>query len=116
MFFVFVGLKPDILPLNRNSVMSTVVNVIGEHIPEVKAINLSSNRLTNLHLLSSLVEKTPNVQGLDLSNNSDVSTNHPTLMVNIYVYGWALGNSFMFDWVFASNAQERADLVGLISW
>ena len=87
MFFVFVGLKPDILPLNRNSVMSTVVNVIGEHIPEVKAINLSSNRLTNLHLLSSLVEKTPNVQGLDLSNNSDVCIRalpNPTLSSWLY--------------------------------
>lgn len=61
--------------------MTTVVNVIGEHIPEVKAINLSNNRLSNLHLLSSLVENAPHVQGLDLSNNEVCDGGHALVFI-----------------------------------
>lgn len=64
-----VGLKPDVLPLSKNAVMTTVVNVIAEHIPEVKLINLCNNRLSNLSNLSALVTKAPAVIALDLSNN-----------------------------------------------
>ena len=49
--------------------MTAVVNIISEHIPELVALDLSSNRLTSLETLEKLVDRTPHVQGLDLSNN-----------------------------------------------
>lgn len=70
--FFLLALKPDVLPLNRNAVMAAVVKVIEEYIPEVVALNLSGNRLSSLLNLSRLVEKTPNVVGLDLSDNPEV--------------------------------------------
>lgn len=73
---VVPALKPDVLPLNRNAVISAVVKVIEEHIPELMALNLSGNRLSSLHNLSRLVEKTPNLVGLDLSDNPEVMLSH----------------------------------------
>ncbi|XP_067940028.1 nuclear RNA export factor 1-like [Watersipora subatra] len=63
------GLKPECLPLNRRSVMTAVVSIIAEHIPELVALNLSHNRLTSLEILEKLVPNTPSLLGLDLSHN-----------------------------------------------
>jgi len=70
---LFTGLKPDFLPLNRPQVMTSVVSIICEHIAQdLVALNLSNNRLSSLVHLEKAVSSTPNLQGLDLSNNPEV--------------------------------------------
>lgn len=64
----FLG-EPVYAPLNRGNVMSKVVNIIGDHIPEVSAIDFSDNGIRGLDHFASLVQKAPNVKILYLADN-----------------------------------------------
>lgn len=61
--------------------MTAIVNTVKQHIPDLVALNLSNNRLSSLQYLQPLVAATPNLVGLDLSNNAEVRAlchaNHP---------------------------------------
>lgn len=58
--------------------MTAVVNIIKAHIPELVALNLSNNRLNTLVYLQPLVSATPNMVGLDLSDNAEVLYHRPS--------------------------------------
>jgi nuclear RNA export factor len=62
------------VPLARANVMSNVLRVIGENIPDIEAIDFSENKLPSLDHFSMLEDNAPNLKVLDLSNNrlSDV--------------------------------------------
>eukprot|EP00095_Tigriopus_kingsejongensis_P005674 maker-scaffold846_size89341-snap-gene-0.13 protein:Tk05674 transcript:maker-scaffold846_size89341-snap-gene-0.13-mRNA-1 annotation:"hypothetical protein DAPPUDRAFT_302769" len=65
----FLG-EPFYAPLNRSQIMNFIIKVIGEHVPEVEAIDLSENGLRSLEDLEKLTEKAPNVKILYLSKNN----------------------------------------------
>ena len=54
----------------RVSTMKIIAAIIHEHIPEVECVLLSSNRLSDLGMISELVTKATNVTKLDLSKNN----------------------------------------------
>ena len=58
------------LPAAKRNVLEEIVNIIVEFIPEVKAIDLSDNRIYSLDPLKNIVTSCPNVIALDLSKNS----------------------------------------------
>lgn len=62
-------------PLSRTSVMEAVVNIIGDNIPEVVAIDFSNNGLPTLAQFSALAEKATSLKVIYLTNNklSDIS-------------------------------------------
>ncbi|KAK7137621.1 hypothetical protein R3I94_013313 [Phoxinus phoxinus] len=55
--------------LNRKNCMQAVIKIIQENIPEMLCLNLSNNKLCKLHDVAELVNKTPNLQSLNLSHN-----------------------------------------------
>ncbi|ELK23462.1 Nuclear RNA export factor 1 [Myotis davidii] len=55
--------------LNRKSCMVATLRIIGENIPELLSLNLSSNKLYRLDDMSSIVQKAPNLKILNLSGN-----------------------------------------------
>ncbi|CAG0886612.1 unnamed protein product [Darwinula stevensoni] len=58
------------VPLSRFAVMSTALKVMEEHIMEMEALDLSSNRLTILDMLGDLKRASPNLKILHLTDNS----------------------------------------------
>ena len=56
-------------PLSRTSVMEAVVNIIGDNIPEVVAIDFSNNGLPTLAQFSALAEKATSLKVIYLTNN-----------------------------------------------
>ncbi|XP_043830620.1 nuclear RNA export factor 1-like [Dromiciops gliroides] len=55
--------------LNRKNYMSAAIQIIGENIPELLALNLSNNRIYKLDDFSEIVPKAPNLKILNLSGN-----------------------------------------------
>ncbi|KAG1962294.1 nuclear RNA export factor 1 [Pimephales promelas] len=55
--------------LNRKNCMQAVIKIIQENIPEMLCLNLSNNKLFKLDDIAELVNKTPNLQSLNLSHN-----------------------------------------------
>ncbi|XP_053133658.1 nuclear RNA export factor 1 [Hemicordylus capensis] len=66
---------PDLLEqniemfLNRSNCMKTVMQIIGENIPELLSLDLSTNRLFRLDDLAELPLKAPKLKSLNLSSN-----------------------------------------------
>ncbi|KAJ8309187.1 hypothetical protein KUTeg_014061 [Tegillarca granosa] len=58
------------LALNRNNIMSEVVKIIEENIPELEALDISNNRLMSLSTIGDLTKKAPNVVKLNIGKNS----------------------------------------------
>lgn len=58
------------LPASKRNVLEEIVKIIVENIPDVRAINLSDNRIYSLEPLKDIVSSCPNVTALDISNNS----------------------------------------------
>lgn len=56
-------------PLSRDNVLQTVVDIIGEHIPNVVAIDASNNKIFNLDQMKPLITKTPSLRSLNLGKN-----------------------------------------------
>ncbi|XP_064624145.1 nuclear RNA export factor 1-like [Lineus longissimus] len=56
-------------PINRENVMSTVISIIEDHIPEVETLIMSNNGIMKLETLGKLVGKAPNLKSIDLSEN-----------------------------------------------
>ena len=65
---MFVG-EAAYVPLSRSNVMNNVIRIIGEHIPDIQAIDFSENKLPSLDHFSMLEDNAPNLQFLNLSNN-----------------------------------------------
>ncbi|KAK3601259.1 hypothetical protein CHS0354_040438 [Potamilus streckersoni] len=57
------------LALNSPEVMSSVIKIIGDNIPELVALDVSDNNLTSLDHLAALTEKAPSVTKLNLGKN-----------------------------------------------
>jgi hypothetical protein len=55
------------VPLSRGSVMSNVIKIINENVPQVSSIDLSKNKLPTLDYFSTLV--TPNLKSINLDDN-----------------------------------------------
>lgn len=55
--------------LFRPSIMLAAINIIGENIPDMEALNLNDNKLHNLDHFKQLVLKAPNIKILYLGNN-----------------------------------------------
>ncbi|XP_056106149.1 nuclear RNA export factor 1 [Rhinichthys klamathensis goyatoka] len=55
--------------LNRKNCMQAVIKIIQENIPEMLCLNLGNNKLFKLDDIAELVNKTPNLQSLNLSHN-----------------------------------------------
>jgi Leucine-rich repeat (LRR) protein len=55
--------------LFRPSVMSVVLDIVVENIPELRALDLSDNKLCSLDSLSVLSLKVPNVRVLHIGRN-----------------------------------------------
>lgn len=49
--------------------MMAAVDIIAENIPDLQALNLDSNKISNLDHFKQLVIKLPNLRILHLSNN-----------------------------------------------
>ncbi|CAH1388536.1 unnamed protein product [Nezara viridula] len=63
-------LNQDIfVPLNRPNIMMAVLDIIGEIIPDLIALDLSDNKLNVTEHMKLMVEKCPNVKMLHLGNN-----------------------------------------------
>ena len=73
--------QPVFLPLYRREVLSEVVKVVGENIPELEAIDLSENRLSRLEPFEQFVSRAPNVKILYLEQNS-VKLQRPNVTLN----------------------------------
>ena len=56
-------------PLSRDNVLQTIVDIIGEHIPNVVAIDASKNKIFNLEQMKPLITKTPSLRSLNLGQN-----------------------------------------------
>ncbi|XP_014285683.1 nuclear RNA export factor 1 isoform X2 [Halyomorpha halys] len=56
-------------PLNRPNIMMAVLDIIGEIIPDLIALDLSDNKLNVTEHMKLMVEKCPNVKMLHLGNN-----------------------------------------------
>jgi nuclear RNA export factor len=56
-------------PLSRQNVMQTVVQIIGEHIPDVQVIDLSNNKIYSVDHMKPLVTKAAFLKTLNLANN-----------------------------------------------
>lgn len=57
------------MALARDQVMSNVVKIISENIPELVCLDMSANKLFKLDMLKELASKTPDLNLLNLSNN-----------------------------------------------
>lgn len=57
------------LSMRRAPVIFKILQIIGEHIPELKVLDLSKNCLEELDSFSRIEEKAPNVQQLNLAHN-----------------------------------------------
>lgn len=57
------------MALSRRSVMTNVVKVIEENIPELEELDMSDNRLISLEAMRDLPQKAPNVKKLNLGKN-----------------------------------------------
>lgn len=55
--------------LTRSPIMSAVIDIIGENIPDLEALNLNDNKIGYLENLKSIVTKLPNLKILYLGNN-----------------------------------------------
>uniref|UniRef100_A0AAY4ELV9 Nuclear RNA export factor 1 n=1 Tax=Denticeps clupeoides TaxID=299321 RepID=A0AAY4ELV9_9TELE len=70
-----IRIDPDLVSLNievalnRKNSMQAVIKIIEENIPELVCLNLSNNRLYRLDDLGEIVNKTPNLKILNLSQN-----------------------------------------------
>lgn len=49
--------------------MQTVVQIIGDHIPDVQAIDASNNKIYNVDQMKSLITSTVFLKSLNLANN-----------------------------------------------
>lgn len=58
------------LPLGRPNVMTQVVTIIEENIPELEGLDISNNRLISLEHLSKLTKICPNIVRINLGKNS----------------------------------------------
>ncbi|EFX66035.1 hypothetical protein DAPPUDRAFT_332592 [Daphnia pulex] len=56
-------------PLSRENVMQTVVQIIGDHIPDVQVIDLSNNKIYSVDQMKPLVTKAVFLKSLNLGNN-----------------------------------------------
>ncbi|KAI9557098.1 hypothetical protein GHT06_016896 [Daphnia sinensis] len=56
-------------PLSRENVMQSVMQIIGEHIPDVQAIDLSTNKIYSVDQMKPLLTKTAFLKSLNLGNN-----------------------------------------------
>ncbi|XP_014677623.1 PREDICTED: nuclear RNA export factor 1-like [Priapulus caudatus] len=57
------------LPLNRQNVILSVIDLIGKTASEVVALDFTNNKLPNCDSISTLYTKTPKLKGLNLSKN-----------------------------------------------
>ena len=57
------------VPLNRTNILTKVVEIIADHIPEVKAIDLSNNRIMTLDALVGFKNKLKELNILYLKDN-----------------------------------------------
>nr|CAD7260445.1 unnamed protein product [Timema shepardi] len=55
--------------LFKPNIMTTIVNIIAENIPELVGLNLTENKLYSLEPLTSLVKKAPNLTVLHIGKN-----------------------------------------------
>lgn len=68
--WINAGLRTDYYtPLSRENVMQTVVKIIGEHIPDVQAIDASNNKLHSVEQMKLLITKAVSLKSLNLGNN-----------------------------------------------
>ena len=49
--------------------MQTVMKIVGEHIPDVQAIDMSENKIFSLEQMRTLVTKATSLKSINLSNN-----------------------------------------------
>lgn len=56
-------------PLSRENVMQSVMQIIGEHIPDVQAIDLSNNKIYSVDQMRPLLTKAAFLKSLNLGNN-----------------------------------------------
>ncbi|GBL94459.1 Nuclear RNA export factor 1 [Araneus ventricosus] len=57
------------VPLNKPLVLSTIVKIIKEHIPEIEILDLADNRLYSLEAFSSMVSTCKQLKSIILKNN-----------------------------------------------
>nr|CAD7400004.1 unnamed protein product [Timema poppensis] len=69
-FHMDEDLVQDVLVcLFKPNIMTTIVNIIAENIPELVGLNLTENKLYSLEPLTSLVKKAPNLTVLHIGKN-----------------------------------------------
>lgn len=57
-------------PLNRTNILMTAIQIIGESIPDLIALNLQDNRLVAIDGLKKLKTCTPNLKILHMGKNN----------------------------------------------
>lgn len=98
--------------LYKPIILSTVMDIVAQNIPDLEAISLNNNRLMNLETLKNGFKKTPHVKILHLANNKirDVA-NLDALMklpvIDLVLDGNPLCNKFRDKDTYISEVRKR---------
>uniref|UniRef100_A0AAY4EN71 Nuclear RNA export factor 1 n=1 Tax=Denticeps clupeoides TaxID=299321 RepID=A0AAY4EN71_9TELE len=113
-----IRIDPDLVSLNievalnRKNSMQAVIKIIEENIPELVCLNLSNNRLYRLDDLGEIVNKTPNLKILNLSQN-EIKTERELdrlkglSLTELWLSGNPLCNHFKDQTAYISAVRER---------
>ena len=77
-------------PLSRSSVMSAVVDIICDNIPDVVAIDFSNNKLPTLEHFANLVDRADSLKIIYLANNR-YQIDFFYLILLEWLFWWFLG-------------------------
>ena len=105
---MFVG-EAAYVPLSRSNVMNNVIRIIGEHIPDIQAIDFSENKLPSLDHFSMLEDNAPHLQFLNLSNNRLNDFRDIEKLKNLKLKSLSLANNAL-----TKKLPDRVDFVAKI--
>ncbi|KAI0209380.1 Nuclear RNA export factor 1 [Lamellibrachia satsuma] len=98
--------------LSRRTVMSSIINIIKENIPELTSLSLNSNKLYSVDLMHTLREAAPDLVRLDLGNNvirsqSNLDALEGMNLVELRLAGNPLCDGFNDDAAYVSAVRKR---------
>ncbi|KAM9301831.1 nuclear RNA export factor 1 [Gastrophryne carolinensis] len=106
-----VASKVDLI-LNRKCCMQSMLQIIGENVPELLSLDLSNNKLYRLEYMADVHQKAPNLKILNLSNNQlksdkDLDRIKGLKLEMLWLDGNPLCDNFRDQTTYISNMRER---------
>ncbi|EDV44563.2 uncharacterized protein Dana_GF20263 [Drosophila ananassae] len=86
-------LKLTFCPLFRSNVMSAVLDIICENIPDLEAINLNENGMSGMEAFKGVEKRLPNLKILYLGDNKIISLAHLLVFRNLPIVELVLKNN-----------------------